>query len=202
MQDLPHDLRVIAIDLRGYRRHASTRPSTRPAVCATSATTCTRRSRRSASRRRTSSAGRWAAGVIMQYALDHPVLSLTLESPISPYGFGGTRRDGSRLTDDDAGCGGGVANPDFVQRLIDHDESDEAPTSPRSVFRVGLRRPGLHDRARGRLGRVDAVDLDGDRQLPGRFGADARTGRAWRPARSACSTPWRRSTSTCRGSST
>ena len=73
----------------------------------------------------------------MQYALDHPALSLTLESPISPYGFGGTRRDGSRLTDDDAGTGGGVANPDFVQRLIDHDTSDEAQTSPRSVFRSG-----------------------------------------------------------------
>ena len=77
------------------------------------------------------------AGVVMQYALDHPVLSLTLESPVSPYGFGGTRRDGTRLTDDDAGTGGGVANPDFVQRLIDHDTTDEAPTSPRSVFRSG-----------------------------------------------------------------
>ncbi len=77
------------------------------------------------------------AGVIMQYALDHPALSLTLESPVSPYGFGGTRRDGSRLTDDDAGTGGGVANPDYVERLIAGDTSDEAPTSPRSVFRSG-----------------------------------------------------------------
>lgn len=76
-------------------------------------------------------------GVIMQYALDHPVLSLTLQAPVSPYGFGGTRRDGSRLTDDDAGCGGGGANPDFVQRLRDGDTSAEAQTSPRSVFRSG-----------------------------------------------------------------
>ena len=103
------------------------------------------------------------AGVIMQYALDHPALSLTLESPVSPYGFGGTRRDGSRLTDDDAGTGGGAANPDFVQRLIDGDTTDEAPTSPRSVFRSGYVAAGLHHRARGRLGRVDAHDLDGDR---------------------------------------
>lgn len=73
-------------------------------------------------------------GVVMQYALEHPVLSLTLQAPVSPYGFGGTRRDGSRLTDDDAGCGGGGANPDFVQRLQDHDTSADAPTSPRSVF--------------------------------------------------------------------
>ena len=76
-------------------------------------------------------------GVVLQYALDHPALSLTLQAPVSPYGFGGTRRDGSRLGEDDAGCGGGGANPDFVQRLRDGDTSDEAPTSPRSVFRSG-----------------------------------------------------------------
>jgi pimeloyl-ACP methyl ester carboxylesterase len=82
------------------------------------------------------------AGVIMQYALDHPTLSLTLESPVSPYGFGGTRRDGSRLTDDDAGCGGGAANPEFVNRLSAHDTTDEAQTSPRTVFRSGYVAPG------------------------------------------------------------
>ena len=82
-------------------------------------------------------------GVIMQYALDHPTLSLTLVSTVSPYGFGGTRRDGSRLTDDDAGCGGGAGNPDFVERLTANDTSDEAPTSPRNVFRSGYVAPGF-----------------------------------------------------------
>jgi pimeloyl-ACP methyl ester carboxylesterase len=62
---------------------------------------------------------------------------LTLQSPVSPYGFGGTRRDGTRLTDDDAGTGGGGANPDFVARLTAGDMTEEAPTSPRSVFRSG-----------------------------------------------------------------
>jgi pimeloyl-ACP methyl ester carboxylesterase len=81
-------------------------------------------------------------GVVMQYALEHPVLSMTLQSPVSPYGFGGTRRDGSRLTDDDAGTGGGAANPDFVERLTAKDFTDEAPTSPRSVFRSGYVAPG------------------------------------------------------------
>jgi pimeloyl-ACP methyl ester carboxylesterase len=76
-------------------------------------------------------------GVVMQYALDHPVLSLTLQAPVSPYGFGGTRRDGSMLTEDNAGVGGGGANPDFIQRILAHDMSDEAPTSPRNVFRGG-----------------------------------------------------------------
>ncbi len=80
----------------------------------------------------------------MQLLLDRPELvrSLTLQAPVSPYGFGGTRRDGSRLTDDDAGCGGGGANPDFVQRLREGDTSDEAQTSPRSVFRSGYVAPG------------------------------------------------------------
>jgi len=73
----------------------------------------------------------------MQYALDYPVLSLTLQAPVSPYGFGGTRRDGSALTEDAAGCGGGGANPDFVQRLRDGDKSADEQTSPRSVFRSG-----------------------------------------------------------------
>lgn len=76
-------------------------------------------------------------GVVLQYALDHPVRSLTLQAPVSPYGFGGTRRDGSRLTGDDAGCGGGGANPDFVQRLRDGDTSADAQTSPRSVLHSG-----------------------------------------------------------------
>jgi pimeloyl-ACP methyl ester carboxylesterase len=79
----------------------------------------------------------WGLGgaVALQFALQHPVRSITLEAPLSPYGFGGTRRDGSRLTDDDAGCGAGIAHPDLVQRLTRGDAGDEAETSPRSVFR-------------------------------------------------------------------
>lgn len=76
-------------------------------------------------------------GVVLQQLLDRPaaVASVTLISPVSPYGFGGTAADGSRLTDDDAGVGAGAANPDFVARLKDGDTSADEPTSPRSVFR-------------------------------------------------------------------
>lgn len=82
-------------------------------------------------------------GVAMQYALDHPVRSLTLQAPVSPYGFGGTKGlGGQRLTDDDAGVGGGGANPDFVARLAAGDTTDEAQTSPRSVFRATYVAPG------------------------------------------------------------
>jgi pimeloyl-ACP methyl ester carboxylesterase len=75
-------------------------------------------------------------GVVMQYALDHAVSSLSLVAPISPYGFGGTAGpDGRRLTEDDAGTGAGGANPDFVARLAAGDRTEEAPTSPLAVYR-------------------------------------------------------------------
>lgn len=134
MLDLPSDLRAIAVDLRGFGGseglpvdatrgvrdfsddlHATLQTLGIPAAHLVG----------------------WSLGaaVVMQYALDHPVLSLTLQAPVSPYGFGGTRRDGSRLTADDAGCGGGSANPDFVERLNDGDAGAETQTSPRNVFR-------------------------------------------------------------------
>ncbi|WP_345800205.1 alpha/beta hydrolase [Microbacterium sp. AZCO] len=141
MQDLPHDLRAIAIDLRGYggTEHAPI-DATRGVRDFSDDVYETLQALGIPSAHLVG----WSmgGGVVMQYALDHPALSLTLQSPVSPYGFGGTRRDGSRLTDDDAGAGGGAANPDFVQRLIDHDTSDEAPTSPRNVFRSGYVAPG------------------------------------------------------------
>jgi pimeloyl-ACP methyl ester carboxylesterase len=86
-------------------------------------------------------------GVVLQVALDAPdrVLSLTLESPVSPYGFGGTHGvDGRRNDADGAGTGGGGANPDFVARLAAGDTSADAPTSPRTVYRTAyVARPEL-----------------------------------------------------------
>lgn len=142
MQDLPTDLRVIAIDLRGYggTEHAPI-DATRGLRDFSDDVHATLEALGIS---RPHLVG-WSmgGGVVMQYAIDHGALSLTLESPLSPYGVGPTRRDGSRLTDDDAGCGGGGANPDFVRRLIDHDASDEAPTSPRNVFRASYVAPGF-----------------------------------------------------------
>ncbi|MFE1644066.1 alpha/beta fold hydrolase [Microbacterium sp. P01] len=136
MQDLPSDLRVIAIDLRGFggSEHApidatrGVRDFSDDIHAALQALDVP-----------PAHLVGWSmgGGVVMQYALDHPVLSLTLQAPVSPYGFGGTRRDGTRLTDDDAGCGGGGANPDFVDRLTTKDTTADAQTSPRSVFRSG-----------------------------------------------------------------
>lgn len=140
MQDLPSDLRVIAIDLRGFggTEHAPI-DATRGVRDFSDDVHATLEALGLGAVHLVG----WSmgGGVVMQYALDHPVLSLTLQSPVSPYGFGGTRRDGTRLTDDDAGCGGGSGNPDFIQRLNDGDTSTDAPTSPRSVFRSGYVAP-------------------------------------------------------------
>jgi pimeloyl-ACP methyl ester carboxylesterase len=78
------------------------------------------------------------AGVVMSLLLDAPdrALSVTLEAPVSPYGFGGTHGpDGTRTTADGAGTGGGGANPDFVARLEAGDTSADEQTSPRTVYR-------------------------------------------------------------------
>lgn len=84
-------------------------------------------------------------GVVLQLLLDRPDLvdTVTLVSPVSPYGFGGTRRDGSLLTPDAAGTGGGGANPDFVARLAAGDRTDEEQTSPLSVYRATYVAPGF-----------------------------------------------------------
>lgn len=84
-------------------------------------------------------------GVVMQLLLDRPelVASLTLESTVSPYGFGGTALDGSLLVADAAGTGGGGANPEFVARLEAGDRTEEAGTSPLAVYRSSYVAPGF-----------------------------------------------------------
>lgn len=76
-------------------------------------------------------------GVVLQYAIDHPeaASALVLESPMSPYGFGGTRdAAGTPCWPDFAGSGGGTANPEMVRRLAAGDRSDEDQVSPRNVL--------------------------------------------------------------------
>jgi len=76
-------------------------------------------------------------GVIYRFLIDHPdkVLSATLISPVSPYGFGGTKGIvGMPCYDDFAGSGGGTVNPEFVRRITEGDRSTEDPNSPRNVI--------------------------------------------------------------------
>jgi pimeloyl-ACP methyl ester carboxylesterase len=77
------------------------------------------------------------AGVVLQYAIDHPgaVASIVLESPMSPFGFGGTRDlAGAPCWPDFAGSGGGTASPEMVRRIADGDRGTDDPASPRNVL--------------------------------------------------------------------
>lgn len=135
MADMPDEYRVLAPDLRGYG-DSETKP-----VDAT-------RGVRDFSEDiaalfdelgiETLALVGWSigGGVAMQYAIDHPetLSALVFVSTMSPYGFGGTTRDGTPCQPDYAGTGGGLANDEFVDRLADGDTSAEADSSPRSVM--------------------------------------------------------------------
>jgi pimeloyl-ACP methyl ester carboxylesterase len=76
-------------------------------------------------------------GVALQYTIDHPaeVASIVLESPMSPFGFGGTRDvGGTPCWPDFAGSGGGTASPEMVRRIAAGDRGAEDATSPRRVL--------------------------------------------------------------------
>ena len=75
-------------------------------------------------------------GVMWQLLLDAPerLRSVTLVAPVSPFGFGGTKdAQGSLCAPDAAGSGGGVANPQFTQMLMDGERGDGEMT-PRHVM--------------------------------------------------------------------
>jgi pimeloyl-ACP methyl ester carboxylesterase len=83
-------------------------------------------------------------GVVLQYAIDHPeaVASIVLESPMSPYGFGGTRDlAGAPCWPDFAGSGGGTASPEMVRRIAAGDRGTDDPASPRNVLTTLYGRP-------------------------------------------------------------
>lgn len=116
-------------------------------------------------------------GVVLQLLLDRPdlVRSLTLIAPVSPYGFGGTRLDGSLLTPDAAGTGGGGANPDFVQRLADGDRSEDEQTSPLSVYRSSYVAPGFRSEHEDTWVEAMLSTVTGTDNYPG----DATTSEHW-----------------------
>lgn len=144
MLDLPNDIRVIAVDLRGYGE-TETKPVDASRGLADFADDV------------------WATidalgltevdlygwsmggGVVMQMMLDQPgrVRSAALQAPVSPYGFGGTKGvDGELCAPDGAGSGGGGANPRFVELIANNDGDgvagdDGGPeqASPRATVR-------------------------------------------------------------------
>lgn len=84
-------------------------------------------------------------GIVEQMAIDRPeaFASLTLVSPLAPYGFGGTRDvGGTPCFPDYAGSGGGTVNPDFVRLLAAGDRGDD-PKGPRAVLLQFYVKPGF-----------------------------------------------------------
>ncbi|RMG91477.1 MAG: alpha/beta hydrolase [Chloroflexi bacterium] len=77
-------------------------------------------------------------GIVMKYAMAHAadLLSITLVSPMSPYGYGGSKdENGTPCYEDGAPAGAAAVNPDFVKLLAAGDRGLENPMSPRNVFR-------------------------------------------------------------------
>ena len=78
-----------------------------------------------------------AGGIVYRFIADHAdkVRTATLQAPVSPYGFGGSRGiAGAPCFADCAGSGGGVVSPVFVQRIQAGDRSADDPNSPRNII--------------------------------------------------------------------
>jgi pimeloyl-ACP methyl ester carboxylesterase len=111
----------------------------------------------------------WSTGgaAVAAYALEHPVASLTLIDPVSPYGYGGTFADGRPCFADFAGTGGGATNPDFVRRLANRDRTAEAATSPRNVLNGAYWRAGHREEREEELLEEILKSVVGDDGYPG-----------------------------------
>lgn len=138
---LPDHVRVIAPDLRGFGgTEAKPVDATRGLRDWADDVAAVVRELGLAGTGRVHVAG-WSLGgaVVEQYAIDHAddLASITLLAPVSPYGFGGTRLDGTAVAEDFAGTGGGGVNPDFSRRLAERDPSEEDPlSSPRVIMKT------------------------------------------------------------------
>jgi len=78
----------------------------------------------------------WSTGgaAIANYATDRPAASLTFVDPVSPFGFGGVKLDGTPCFSDYAGSGGGTGSLEFMKRIAEKDRSSDSPFSPRNVI--------------------------------------------------------------------
>jgi pimeloyl-ACP methyl ester carboxylesterase len=140
--ELPDHLRVLAPDLRGFgRTEPKTIDATRGLGDMADDIHGLLETLGLAGQGRVNAVG-WStgAGVLEQLLIEHPTdqASLTLVAPMSPYGYGGTKDvTGTPTYSDFAASGGGGANPEFVRRMADKDDTEMMPpTSPRTIFRT------------------------------------------------------------------
>src|SRR5438105_1483168 len=115
----------------------------------------------------------WSTGgaAVAAYAMDRPVASLTFIDPVSPFGFGGVRLDGTPCFPDYAGSGGGTGSADFAQRIAASDRSAESPLSPRNVMNSSYWSPDHREPADREDLLVDQIlkSVTGDDGYPGDF---------------------------------
>jgi pimeloyl-ACP methyl ester carboxylesterase len=80
--------------------------------------------------------------VLWRFIVDHSarIRTITLAAPGSPYGFGGSKADGTPVFADGAGSGAGVVNADFAKAMDANDTSDEQG-SPRFVMNTFYWKP-------------------------------------------------------------
>jgi len=108
---------------------------------------------------------------IWQLMRDYPkrILSATLVSPGSPYGFSGTKDEiGTPCYPDYAGTGGGIRNMELIQRVIDQDRGLESEFSPRSGVRSLFIHPFVPAREEAFLSSVLATHI-GEQEIPGDY---------------------------------
>jgi pimeloyl-ACP methyl ester carboxylesterase len=78
----------------------------------------------------------------MMAAVPERILSVVQVDPGSPYGFGGTRDyAGTPTTDDFAGSGGGLINPQLVEQIRQGDMGTDSMFSPRAALRALVWKP-------------------------------------------------------------
>lgn len=115
----------------------------------------------------------WSTGgaAIASFAMKRPAASLTFIDPVSPFGFGGTHRDGTPCRPDWAGTGGGTGNPEFSRRLAEKDRSADDPLSPRNVMNAAYWSPEyrLPPEREGILVDEIVLSVSGDDGYPGDF---------------------------------
>jgi pimeloyl-ACP methyl ester carboxylesterase len=103
------------------------------------------------------------------------ILSATLVSPGSPFGFGGTKGvDGQPCYDDFAGSGGGVVNPEFPKLMAAGDRSTDNPqASPRVVMNSFYWKPPFRPAREEELLSSLMSEKVGEQKYPGDFVASA-----------------------------
>lgn len=109
--------------------------------------------------------------VVWRMMMDYPerFLTVVLINPGSPYGFGGTKDEaGTPCYPDFAGTGGGMANPELIQRVKDGDRSMDSQLSPRVGMRGLFKPPFVPTREEELLSSLLSIHI-GEQDFPGDF---------------------------------